>query len=326
MFERFETVGIFISVCQDQVSIKPISTRLEQALSSLLAMVQSELVLILVLMCRALGFDTRIVINLSIPPKTETSKSSTKETVMNKDDSSVDESKREEKPSAKLAAAVRAKKGESSKAVSKSDKSKAKLAAAAKARKSKKINPDATEESIIKSIEDNADSDDGGAKSRTKSSKSKKESSDSNTGHYYWAEVFLVKEKRWIPVDMTTGKINNPSNIESRASKPVLYTLAVNSGGQVKDVTRRYCSNFLTQSRKLRVDQDWLDKTLFPWLDTHNKKEDAELNKKSEEAPLPTNVSAFKGHPLYVLQSKLIICRKGFLTKICEYCRTPSEV
>ena len=134
------------------------------------------------------------------------------------------------------------------------------------------------------------------------------DSGKSNTTYKqnYWVEVYLIKEKKWIPVDVLSGKINNPSDIESRLAKPVLYVLAVNMKGLVKDVTRRYSSNYLTQSRKLRVDENWLGETLSPWLDRDNKKEDTELVKKSEEGPLPTSVSAFKGHPLYALQRHLL--------------------
>ena len=54
----------------------------------------------------------------------------------------------------------------------------------------------------------------------------------------YWAEVYLPKEKRWIVVDLLTGSVNHPEEIESRCSKPVTYCLAVNQG-KVKDVTAR---------------------------------------------------------------------------------------
>ena len=54
----------------------------------------------------------------------------------------------------------------------------------------------------------------------------------------YWAEVYLPKEKRWIVVDLMTGSVNHPEEIESRCSKPVTYCLAVNEG-KVKDITAR---------------------------------------------------------------------------------------
>ena len=151
----------------------------------------------------------------------------------------------------------------------------------------------------------------GSKQSKSKNSKKSEKAQDleksrNSYSQYYWVEIYIVKEKRWIPVDVLTGKINNAAEIESRLPKPVLYVFAVNMKGRVKDLTRRYASNYLTQSRKLRVEEKWLEETLRPWLDRDNKKEDTELVRKSEEAPLPTNVGAFKGHPLYALQRHLL--------------------
>ena len=333
----------------DSVSIKPVVTRLEQALASLLVMEDVELVLVFVLMCRALGFSTRLVVSLNIPSKplaTEIKTEKRPETKSRKrskssDSESIPKSKRR------------------SKSLSNEEKSKSKkkptvaskLAAAGSKRKSKTLAPTVNEDTIIKSIKDiptreskrdrstrskssksykederkPSPSKSSSSKSKAKdkekeethgssemSSKSKtitdsdKPSSNNLYKPNYWAEVFLVKEKKWIPVDVLTGKMNNPADIESRLAKPVIYVLAVNMKGRVKDVTRRYSSHYLTQSRKLRVEEKWFDETLRPWLDRENKKEDSELIKKSEEAPLPTSVAAFKGHPLYALQRHLL--------------------
>merc|ERR1712152_101162 len=64
----------------------------------------------------------------------------------------------------------------------------------------------------------------------TSKSQTVMDSGKSNTTYKqnYWVEVYLIKEKKWIPVDVLSGKINNPSDIESRLAKPVLYVLAVN--------------------------------------------------------------------------------------------------
>ena len=63
------------------------------------------------------------------------------------------------------------------------------------------------------------------------------------------------------------------------------------------------------ESRKLRTDPAWLDATLrsFKGSDAEGeKREKEEMAKKKEEAPLPTSISQFKGHPLYVLQRHLL--------------------
>jgi len=339
------------------VSIKDMVTRLENGLSTLLVMCNMELVLVFTLMTRALGYDTRIVMNLNIPSKTDTSifnaqpssllaatktktedkvKTKSKGRKRSKKNESDDEEEEEVKPSkSKSRGKVKEKekgseekKGTSkSKSSSKEEKStksiSSKLAAAAAARKSKTLNPSVSEENLIKSIKKKTDSKEE-TKSRRNTSKnevspkkeespgpsrgkqSKKSEVKDNKEMYYWVEVYLQKEKKWIPVDVLTGKVNNPSDIESRVPKPVMYVFAVNSGGRIKDVTMKYCSNFLTSSKKLRIDQKWLDKTLRPYLDTDNDKEDREMIKKSEEAPLPTSVAQFKGHPMYVLQRHLL--------------------
>jgi len=124
----------------------------------------------------------------------------------------------------------------------------------------------------------------------------------------YWAEVFLPKEKRWVAVDLLTGSVNHPEEIESKCSKPVIYCLAANQG-KIKDVTTRYSSKYHVEARKLRTDQAWLEATLRPFKGGDGEcevKEKEEMAKRKEEAPLPTSISQFKGHPLYVLQRHLL--------------------
>ena len=345
---------------RDQGSIKPVTVRLEQALASLLVMEDMELVLVFVLVCRALGLNTRLVVNLNLPSKADSSKpAASADTKTAKGDkrktkaetsksrkrskSSDSESEEDEKDTSSSKSKRRSKSASSDNKKSAEKPSLAsKLAAAVSKRKSKTLAPTATEETIIDRLKESPSKEIKRSRSsRSKSCKkvldekpstskascsssvkndklnenqknsvkatSKSQAAlDNNYRQNYWVEVFLNKERKWIPVDVLTGKINNPSDIESRLAKPVMYVLAVNMKGRVKDVTRRYSSNYLTQSRKLRVDEVWFDSTLCPWLDRDNKKEDTELIKKSEEGPLPTSVSAFKGHPLYALQRHLL--------------------
>ena len=361
--------SIPISKHSEQVSIKPVAIRLEQALASLLVLEDMELVLVFALVCRALGLNTRLVVNLNLPSKCDSNKpASNKDTKSGRKDkkktktetsasgsrkrskSSDSESEEDEK---KKVDSKSKRKSKSSTGGDKKSEEKpslaSKLAAAVSKRKSKTLAPTVTEDTIIEGIKESPSKEAKRSRStRSKSSKSCREveqekqstskascsnsrknektsehtkekniksksqtvmDPDKSNNMYkqnYWVEVFLHKEKKWIPVDVLSGKVNNPSDIESRLAKPVMYVLAVNMKGLVKDVTRRYSSNYLTQSRKLRVDETWFDKTLCPWLDRDNKKEDTELVKKSEEGPLPTSVSAFKGHPLYALQRHLL--------------------
>lgn len=48
--------------------------------------------------------------------------------------------------------------------------------------------------------------------------------------------------------------------------------------GYVKDITPRYASKWLTETRKLRVSDDWLEETVNPYrscdADSHAKEDD----------------------------------------------------
>merc|ERR1712142_1325315 len=195
-----------------------------------------------------------------------------------------------------------------------------KLAAAVKARTSSRMSAVSAsknmEEEMIKKLETNPTKSRKAAETKTKDSKVKKDPKPSTSTKSkpkpnipsinHWVEVYVEKDKKWVPVDMSSGKVNNPSELERLASKPMLYVLAINNSGRIKDVTQRYASNYLTEARKWRVEQDWLDVTLAPFRDKEGEREDKEMAKKIGEAPLPTSVSAFKGHPLYALERHLL--------------------
>ena len=59
----------------------------------------------------------------------------------------------------------------------------------------------------------------------------------------------------------------------------------------LKDVTRRYCTQYSTVTRKLRVDEEWWKQSLKPFLGARNardREEDEELDRLMLERPLPT--------------------------------------
>lgn len=56
--------------------------------------------------------------------------------------------------------------------------------------------------------------------------------------------------------------------------------MAWNSAGDLKDVTRRYCPHWLTDTRKKRVDEKWWSGTLSHWKEKStriSRAEDEEL-------------------------------------------------
>jgi len=126
----------------------------------------------------------------------------------------------------------------------------------------------------------------------------------------YWIEIYLEKEKKWVCIDLANMRVNGIKEMEQNLHKPVLYILAIDNKGFIKDVTRRYATDYITTTRKIRFDQKWIDQTLKRFTQKLNtekaKREEAELVNKSEDAPMPTTVSGFKSHPLYVLKRHLL--------------------
>ncbi|CAL1676343.1 unnamed protein product [Lasius platythorax] len=124
-----------------------------------------------------------------------------------------------------------------------------------------------------------------------------------------WVEVYVETKGCWICVNVMDGNVDCVADMYKKASKPVLYVIAYNSEGLIKDVTRRYCSQWLSVTRKQRIDEKWWTETLCYWLEretTMSKKEDELLLQRELEQPLPKTVSECKGHPLYVLVRHLL--------------------
>lgn len=109
----------------------------------------------------------------------------------------------------------------------------------------------------------------------------------------------------------------------------MLYVVAWNSVGTIKDVTRRYCPQWLTVTRKQRVDEKWWLETLSYWKEKDSAISRAEdemllqryfiyiiscvsfiftLNvyRRELEQPLPKTIGECKGHPLYVIARHLL--------------------
>ncbi|KAK2712997.1 DNA repair protein complementing XP-C cells homolog isoform X2 [Artemia franciscana] len=125
----------------------------------------------------------------------------------------------------------------------------------------------------------------------------------------YWVEAYLEQERKWCPIDILFGKMFCERELESRATQPVQYVLAFNSNGSLKEVTPRYASDWLTQIRKRRIDEAWLEETLSPYKEAESarsRKEDAEIKKMLMEKPIPSSISELKSHPLYALKRHLL--------------------
>ncbi|XP_071985034.1 DNA repair protein complementing XP-C cells isoform X3 [Engystomops pustulosus] len=145
-------------------------------------------------------------------------------------------------------------------------------------------------------------------------------------GSDQWVEVYLENEEKWVCVDCVSRTVNNTSLCFKAATKPVTYIVAIDNSGHVKDVTRRYDSEWMTSTRKRRVDTDWWEETLLPYKDpntTREDKEDTEFEVKLLDQPLPTSITEYKNHPLYVLKRHLLKYEAIFpdSAAILGYCR-----
>ncbi|XP_021344042.1 DNA repair protein complementing XP-C cells-like [Mizuhopecten yessoensis] len=141
------------------------------------------------------------------------------------------------------------------------------------------------------------------------SSDSDDSSSTAREGCDQWAEVYLETEHKWICVNFVKGELNAPYAIESHASQPVHYVMAYSNKGYTKDVTARYAASWLTDTRKLRADPDWIEETFAPYVDPDTdagEREDTAIKDNLIRRPMPTSVGAFKGHPLYALKRHLL--------------------
>ncbi|PIO59383.1 DNA repair protein Rad4, partial [Teladorsagia circumcincta] len=81
--------------------------------------------------------------------------------------------------------------------------------------------------------------------------------------------------------------------------------------GGVRDVTARYAGQFSRSDfRRRRTDPKWLARTLGKGVIRANRKrarlEDTHLQKELVNKPLPTTLSEYKNHPLYVLEKDLL--------------------
>ncbi|KXJ68158.1 hypothetical protein RP20_CCG005379 [Aedes albopictus] len=125
----------------------------------------------------------------------------------------------------------------------------------------------------------------------------------------FWIEFYSDKDKRWITVDLFTGKINCVDYLARHATSPISYVFGFDNRGHIKDVTPRYVQHWNNVSRMLRVEPKWLEKALKPFQakkTAREKLEDEELNKIHIDKPLPTTIAECKNHPLYVLKRHLL--------------------
>ncbi|RKO93314.1 Rad4 beta-hairpin domain 3-domain-containing protein, partial [Blyttiomyces helicus] len=133
-----------------------------------------------------------------------------------------------------------------------------------------------------------------------------------------WAEVYSHFDEKWVPTSPIDGAVDNPGALEPPASAnkqlQLSYVVAYDESKCVKDVTRRYSSQWGAKTSKLRLPdgedgEDWWKRTL--WLfsksdtDPAEAQEDARLKAAEVKETMPTNLAGFNNHPLYALEAQL---------------------
>ncbi|KAJ8015909.1 hypothetical protein DPEC_G00001580 [Dallia pectoralis] len=140
-----------------------------------------------------------------------------------------------------------------------------------------------------------------------------------------WLEVYLEKTGCWVCVDVVQG-VGRPQLCSKQATHPMTYIVAVDGEGHLKDLGSKYDPTWMTSTRKRRVDEEWWEETLEPFLAPQSERdmhEDKELQAKLLDKPLPTSIAEFKNHPLYALKRHLLKYEALYpsTAAILGYCR-----
>ncbi|KAK7884619.1 hypothetical protein WMY93_027742 [Mugilogobius chulae] len=143
------------------------------------------------------------------------------------------------------------------------------------------------------------------SKRRSVASKvSYKEESDSDGGTDGSEEEFKA-----VSEDDSEEEEEEEQKKNKNATQPLTYVISVDGDGFLKDLGSKYDPTWMTTSRKRRVDDEWWEESLEPFLgpdDERDQQEDKELQSKLRSKPLPLSVTEYKNHPLYALKRHLL--------------------
>ncbi|KFB46982.1 AGAP002106-PA-like protein [Anopheles sinensis] len=137
----------------------------------------------------------------------------------------------------------------------------------------------------------------------------KKKATSKSPGVDYWVEVFCEHEDKWITIDVLNGSVYKLEDIVKQATQPIVYVLAWNNEGSIKDVSPRYISRFGSKKSKLRVEDEWLERALRPYRGKRTKRdiiEDIKFDRLLNKRPFPEQISEYKNHPRYAIERYLL--------------------
>ncbi|KAG8836821.1 hypothetical protein FRC18_010627 [Serendipita sp. 400] len=132
-----------------------------------------------------------------------------------------------------------------------------------------------------------------------------------------WTEVFSRPEGRWIPIDSTRYLVDKKRLFEPPPNcriNRMMYVVAFEEDGFIRDVTLRYARHFGAKTSKARASSrrgqsDWWERVVAcltrPYRLNRDDTEDAELQSLQHLEGMPTSVGGFKDHPLYALERHL---------------------
>ncbi|CAB3406075.1 unnamed protein product [Caenorhabditis bovis] len=148
-------------------------------------------------------------------------------------------------------------------------------------------------------------------KTSTKSKKGKTKQKEIHVERNYWVEYWNPREKRWICVDPLVLTVDEPLKIGEEINGPISYVFAVDNKRGICEVTQRYAVDCVKQDfRRRRTDTRWINTTLrlpiFAANEERRKWEKMHMNEELIKRPLPTTLSEYKNHPLYVLEKDLL--------------------
>ncbi|KAJ2712273.1 hypothetical protein H4R19_002844 [Coemansia spiralis] len=128
----------------------------------------------------------------------------------------------------------------------------------------------------------------------------------------YWVEAYDVSSGQWAPVNADTGAIKCDTTASAYA-----YVVAFDADGTMRDVTRRYASDYVNTTLRLRLESAsdvraktwwprWIAQWERPFASERDAEEDAELEERVQATAMPRRIADFAANPLYVLRRNLV--------------------
>jgi len=136
-----------------------------------------------------------------------------------------------------------------------------------------------------------------------------KKKTNSDEAIELWTEIYCKKAKRWVPVNPLNkySVYPIPKQLITNEFNEISYIITIDYDGFIKERTKRYAKDFLTFTRKLRLKNNakWWEVKVIKRYFSSNIIDDSDEevpDEVEEKQPLPTSISGFLNHPLYVLE------------------------